>query len=163
MRSYVSYKKATNLFCLRPMFPFRAIAWNNKLYNGGGSGIGSAGNNKGRQHITFWWWITCSIQSYYHHHLSLSFARFLLESPSLVLSSARAHQFSKLNVDSCKRMSISTRSASFGGAAAFFCVESPPLYRPSFAQEKKRNTILHTVSHIIFHILIWTRMYLNIR
>ena len=93
----------------------------------------------------------------------------LYSSPNLCipfsLTSARAHQFPKhqLNVDSWKRMSISLRSAFFGRAAAFFCVESLPLYRPSFAKEKKRNTILHTVSHIIFHILIWTRMYLNIR
>lgn len=52
MRSYVSGKKATIFFCLRPMFPFKAIAWNNKMYSDGGS-IGSGGNNKRRQHITF--------------------------------------------------------------------------------------------------------------
>ena len=93
MRSYVSYKKATILFCLRPMFPFKAIAWNNKLYNDGGSSIGSGGNNKGRQHITF----DDELHAPFNHIIiiisrshSLSFSLFLSQSLHPVLSHKRS-------------------------------------------------------------------------
>lgn len=142
MRSYVKWKATLSFVWGRCFLSRQLHEIISCTMNGGGNS-----NNKRRQHKAHqFWWITCSIQSYYHHHLFRAQRRRRRQRTSWTPYVKKDEHHVQGVFFSFRRTTVS-----FVPKEASLVIDH--------LQKRKENTILHTISRIIFHINLNTHVF----